>query len=182
MRCLWKHSPKIQVMVYCITSFFSPLSSTRTPFGGNNNKYMYHISNVCIRFWLLTHVHDEEGKEEKICQDLWIRLHKVFFFFFLSHFQRYGSTNTKNLQPSLFHHFLFSCIYSHFSPLTSISFLIWSIHLVLGLPVDRFSSIFVCSIFSGILSFVIRITWPNHLTLLFKCHFLFHLLLVLIFY
>ena len=51
-----------------------------------------------------------------------------------------------------FPHLQFSCISTQFFPLTSISFLIWSIHLVLVLPPSCFPSIFVCSILLGIVS------------------------------
>ena len=49
-----------------------------------------------------------------------------------------GSLLQRNLQPSLFAHFLSSCISSKLSPLISISFLILSIHLVLGLPLGSY--------------------------------------------
>ena len=49
----------------------------------------------------------------------------------------------RNFQPSLFFHFLFSNISLQFSPFNYISFLIWSIHLVLRLPLH-----FLCVAFS----------------------------------
>ena len=73
----------------------------------------------------------------------------------------------RNLQLSLFSHFLFSCIPSQLFSLISIYFLIWSINLVLGLPLVWFPSIFVCSIFLSILSSLILITCPNYLNALF---------------
>ena len=51
-----------------------------------------------------------------------------------------------NLQPSLFFHFLFSHISSHFPPIISISFIIWSIHLVLNHPLghlDHYAPIYL---------------------------------------
>ena len=78
----------------------------------------------------------------------------------------------RHLQLSLFSHFLFCCIYSQFFPLISISFLIWSIHLVWDLPLGSIPSIFVRSIFLGILSSPICITYPYHLNLLFWLPFL----------
>ena len=53
------------------------------------------------------------------------------------------------------------------------SLLIWSIHLVLERSLGRFPSIFVCSIFLGILSYVIRITGLNYINLLFTVIFYF---------
>ena len=72
----------------------------------------------------------------------------------------------RNLESSLFCHFVFSCITSQFSPFISIYFLIWFIHPVLGLPRGRFASIFMRRIFLGIPSSLIHITCPNHLNLL----------------
>ena len=69
---------------------------------------------------------------------------------------------------------LFSCISSQFSSPISIAFLIWSIHLVLGLPLGHFPSIFVCSIFLSILSSLIHFTCLNHPYLLFWIYFWFH--------
>ena len=45
--------------------------------------------------------------------------------------------------------------------------LIWSIHLVLCLLLGHFNSIFVCSIFLGIIYAFISTTCPNHLNQLF---------------
>ena len=47
---------------------------------------------------------------------------------------------------------------------------------LMGLPLGRFPSIFVCSIFLGILSSPISITCPNHLNLLFwiYCFYFIH--------
>ena len=84
---------------------------------------------------------------------------------FLSRFQ--SRLLLRNTQRSLFFHFLFSFISSQYTSLISIYFLIWSIHLVLGLPIGGFPSIFVHSIFFGILSFVKPTIYPNHLSLLF---------------
>ena len=78
-------------------------------------------------------------------------------------FKYIGGLLQRALQPSLISHFLSSCISFQFSPLISTSFLIWSIHLVLG----WFLSIFVCSIFLGSLSSLIRIICPNHLNFFF---------------
>ena len=57
--------------------------------------------------------------------------------------------------------------------LSFLSFVIWSIHVFLGLPLGPFPSIFVCSIFIRIFSSVICITFPNHLNLLFSMSFFF---------
>ena len=65
--------------------------------------------------------------------------------------------------------FLFPCMSSQFPPHISTSFLILYIHRFLGLPLGSFPSIFMCSIFLGILSSLIRITCPNH----FKTEFSF---------
>ena len=67
----------------------------------------------------------------------------------------------KDMYSLLFSNVLFSFISSKFSPLISISFLIWSIHLVC-----RLLYLLVCGIFLGILSSLIRSICPNHLNLL----------------
>ena len=73
----------------------------------------------------------------------------------------------RGISGSLFSHFLFSCIFFPIFPSHSLFFLIWSIGLVLGLPLSRFLSVFVCSISLGT-----RITCQNHLNLLFWMLFL----------
>ena len=65
--------------------------------------------------------------------------------------------------------FSLTSVFFYFFPiscLASLSFLIWSIHLVLDLPFNHFPSIFVFSIFLDILSSVFCITCPYHLNLL----------------
>ena len=74
-----------------------------------------------------------------------------------------GRLLRRNLQPSLFSHILVSCISSKCSPLISLSFLICSMHLVLGISLGNFSINFLCSIFFSL----IRITCPNYLNVLF---------------
>ena len=83
-----------------------------------------------------------------------------------------GRVLQRNLQPSLFSHFLFS---SQFSPSISMSFIIWCISVVLG----HFPIIFVCNSFLGTLSSWLRdqtiLIWsfgcnPSHFALyLFYC-------------
>ena len=85
-----------------------------------------------------------------------------------------GQLLQRNLQLSLLSHFLYSFISSQFSLLISISFLIWSIHQVLGIPLDRFPFIFGYNIFLHVLSSPIHITCSNLLNLIFCMSFLFH--------
>ena len=103
----------------------------------------------------------------------------VIITIILKSFQKIWFHDYRDLQPSLFSHFWFSCISYRFSSFISISFLIWSIHLCL--PIGRFPPIFVCSIFLGILSSAILPCSSHVQTILidsFVCHFLFHALLV----
>ena len=62
-----------------------------------------------------------------------------------------GRLLQRNLQPSLFFHFLFSCISSLFSPIISISFQILYIHLVLDLSLGLFPP-FLCVAFPQLFS------------------------------
>jgi hypothetical protein len=71
-----------------------------------------------------------------------------------------GQPLQRNLQSFLFSYFLFSYISSHFPLLISMSFLIWSIQLVLCLPRGSLPPFFFH------ISTVICITCPNHHKLL----------------
>ena len=90
---------------------------------------------------------------------------------YLTHFKDMCWLSQRSLQPSLLSHSLFSRIYSQYSRLTFISFLIWSIHLVRGLPLGRFPPISVSSIFLEFLSSSIRIPYHYHPNLLFWMSF-----------
>ena len=69
----------------------------------------------------------------------------IYSYIFLSRFQRNGSIIRDKSPPSLTIPLpVFLC----FFPSISLSFLMWSTHLILGLPLDRFPSSFLCVAFS----------------------------------
>ena len=100
---------------------------------------------------------------------IWLCASKFMDFFIicftmciLKYAQRYGSNITEKSPAAPILLLPVSFYSSQFSPLISISFLIWSIHLVLCLPLGSSPSIFMC-----ILSSLVCITCPNHFNLLF---------------